>query len=490
MNGEGKNTFLVAARRVLTEAGEPLHYREITRRALAAHLVDTQGQTPEATLYAQISVNIKRKGPRSEFVRTAPGIVGLGRWGLPAISEGPNGETGPGDEGQSYIPHYPTYSEVRALLPVWEGCDRRSITRMKNEIWDLRGSPQENVDWTDPDSWIVERLQDPARSLALATWQKSGRKVNPRHVTGHWRLITRYRLLDDPDGGPFRLTPRGQEFLTEPAGLVVREIDLSQGLVKVLELLAEIGTSVRSDLIGPWSEYIASESRLRSEMVLKAFLWERLRNLVDREFVERAGNSYSLTPAGLSYLRVVGVTVPSGEPQILQQVRQLAVEQRRSAREDLAKFLADMEPYAFEHVIRRLLEELGYESVEVTQRSNDRGVDVVANIVVGITSIRELVQVKRHRGNIHRPVLDALRGSLHRFKGVRGTIITTGGFSKGTLDAAFELGAAPITLIDGERLLDLLIENGIGMKKEKVDLWRLDPDALLGPTTDDPEGEE
>jgi restriction system protein len=48
-----------------------------------------------------------------------------------------------------------------------------------------------------------------------------------------------------------------------------------------------------------------------------------------------------------------------------------------------------------------------------------------------------------------RTVLDALRGSLYRFQAVRGTIITTAGFSKGAMQAAFEAGAPPITSIDG-----------------------------------------
>jgi restriction system protein len=88
----------------------------------------------------------------------------------------------------------------------------------------------------------------------------------------------------------------------------------------------------------------------------------------------------------------------------------------------------------------------------VTSPTNDKGVDVVANIELGISSVREVVQVKRYRGSIHRRVLDELRGSLHRFNAVRGTIITTGDVSRGTVQAAFERGAAPITLIDGEKL--------------------------------------
>lgn len=35
-------------------------------------------------------------------------------------------------------------------------------------------------------------------------------------------------------------------------------------------------------------------------------------------------------------------------------------------------------------------------------------------------------------------------------------------------------GAQPITLIDGERLLDLLIENEIGIRKKPIDLYEID----------------
>ena len=34
--------------------------------------------------------------------------------------------------------------------------------------------------------------------------------------------------------------------------------------------------------------------------------------------------------------------------------------------------------------------------------------------------------------------------------------------------------AQPITLIDGERLLDLLIENEIGIRKKPIDLYEID----------------
>jgi restriction system protein len=45
-------SFSEATLSVLQEAGEPLHYREITRRAFGRGLIQTDGKTPEATLNA------------------------------------------------------------------------------------------------------------------------------------------------------------------------------------------------------------------------------------------------------------------------------------------------------------------------------------------------------------------------------------------------------------------------------------------------------
>ena len=70
-------------------------------------------------------------------------------------------------------------------------------------------------------------------------------------------------------------------------------------------------------------------------------------------------------------------------------------------------------------------------------------------------------------------MLDSLRGALYRFDAVQGTIITTSGFSSGARAVAFDRGAPPITLIDGETLIGLLIEHGIGVEKRSLELWFL-----------------
>lgn len=71
-----------------------------------------------------------------------------------------------------------------------------------------------------------------------------------------------------------------------------------------------------------------------------------------------------------------------------------------------------MNPYKFEHLVGQLLEAMGYEQVEVTKASGDKGVDVVGKVQVGITTITEVVQVKRMQNTITRPFIDQLRGAL------------------------------------------------------------------------------
>lgn len=68
---------LDAAASVLDKAGQPLHYREITRRMLDSGLWSSSGKTPDATVNAQIVTEINRKGPDSRFIRTAPGTFAL-----------------------------------------------------------------------------------------------------------------------------------------------------------------------------------------------------------------------------------------------------------------------------------------------------------------------------------------------------------------------------------------------------------------------------
>ena len=137
-----------------------------------------------------------------------------------------------------------------------------------------------------------------------------------------------------------------------------------------------------------------------------------------------------------------------------------------------------MDPFLFEELISELLDAMGYEDVDVTKRSGDKGIDVVATAQFGMTKVKEVVQVKRRKGTIQRSEMDALRGSLPYYDAIRGSLITLGRFAKGCIEYALLERAAPITLIDGETLIDLLVEHEIGIKKKRTDVLEIEDEIV------------
>jgi restriction system protein len=75
-------SVLNAVQTVLEQAGEPLHYREITKRALEKGLWTTNGLTPHETVNARLAVDIIKRGPDSPFQRTGKGVFALRSWML------------------------------------------------------------------------------------------------------------------------------------------------------------------------------------------------------------------------------------------------------------------------------------------------------------------------------------------------------------------------------------------------------------------------
>ena len=69
--------YLDSAVKVLEDAWKPLHYREITLRAITRKLITPGGKTPADSMNFQISTDIKRKGATSRFVRVKAGVYDL-----------------------------------------------------------------------------------------------------------------------------------------------------------------------------------------------------------------------------------------------------------------------------------------------------------------------------------------------------------------------------------------------------------------------------
>jgi len=71
------NSFKDIAYQILKEAGKPLHSKEITKIALERGWLKTAGKTPEATMNAQLIVDINTKKDKSRFIKVGPSIFAL-----------------------------------------------------------------------------------------------------------------------------------------------------------------------------------------------------------------------------------------------------------------------------------------------------------------------------------------------------------------------------------------------------------------------------
>ena len=367
-------------------------------------------------------------------------------------------------------PFFPPYSEVRHLLRTFDGVSRSVVAKTIQSLKNQTGTPQDPVDWTDPDTWIEERLSGEMAQLARRVWVGSEGNINPRYLDGSFLFITRYDLLETDPQGLFRLSERGRRFLDEDFRTVAT-LDRAEGLDELLSIVATKTRAMRGDLLPEWGAFLKEHSTFGSSSTIKDTLRRRMVHLLDRGFISRDGNSYSISSEGLAYLERLQVT---GRSDPRRDVNRSLSRYNETQRQDLRERLEVMDPILFERLVRDLLEAMGYEDVQVTKQSGDKGVDVTGTVQVGITAVNEVVQVKRQKGSIGRPILDQLRGALPYHDAIRGTIITIGTFSKGCEEAALFQGAAPITLIDGERLIDLLIEHEIAVQRRILVLVELD----------------
>jgi len=213
-----------------------------------------------------------------------------------------------------------------------------------------------------------EKLDGEVLKLDQVIWTESGKSVNPRYTSGHWILSQKYQLLVEGGDGNLRLTERGRDFIAHEFGEAEAFLDLQEGLLELLTIIADSGPARSGALVDPWAEFLGRHSRFRSPSTIRDTLRRRLTNLLDRRLVNRHRLKYTLTDRGLQYLKRVGPTPHDPE---LQVIHNLTRKREVNVREDRHKHLLQMDPTAFEHLVARVLEAMDYEKVKVTRQSGD-----------------------------------------------------------------------------------------------------------------------
>ena len=117
--------------------------------------------------------------------------------------------------------------------------------------------------------------------------------------------------------------------------------------------------------------------------------------------------------------------------------------------------LLQMDPFAFERLVRQLFEAMGYETWR-TQGSRDEGVDAVAVKRDAVVATVFAIQAKRTKNHVPVETVRALYGTMHDVNASNGVLVATSWYGKASTDFA---ARNRIHLIDGRNLKALLLDH-------------------------------
>ncbi len=146
-------------------------------------------------------------------------------------------------------------------------------------------------------------------------------------------------------------------------------------------------------------------------------------------------------------------------------------------RQKIADAINNLDPYKFELFCRALVNRMHVEMSDKigVKKSNDGGLDGYGYITTDdFRTTRVAIQAKHWNGSlVQAPEIDKFRGAMDSYRAEYGIFITTSGFTRGAIKKA-RTGTRVITLIDGDRLVDLVIKYQLHVKKVVKVSYELD----------------
>ena len=135
---------------------------------------------------------------------------------------------------------------------------------------------------------------------------------------------------------------------------------------------------------------------------------------------------------------------------------------------ELVRILRGITDKGFEELSARLLRHIGFENLRVTGQSGDHGIDGEGFLLINrFVRIKIMFQCKRYAGTVQVKEIRYFRGAIQG-RAERGIFLTTGTFTKGAREEAARENATAIELVDIDRLLELLIEEKLGVQETKA----------------------
>lgn len=160
---------------------------------------------------------------------------------------------------------------------------------------------------------------------------------------------------------------------------------------------------------------------------------------------------------------------------------------RSDIKPEIQNRITDVSPEEFEHLTKILIEEIEQTcEIELTPFHGDGGIDIRGSIGQDFYRARFGVQVKQFSKNVGSPSMRNFVGALRSHDYQFGCFVTTSEFSSGAIRVAEGELSHPITLINGEKLIEIMIDQEIGVSHYS-DVFEIDEDFwnLFGTSTGD-----
>lgn len=139
---------------------------------------------------------------------------------------------------------------------------------------------------------------------------------------------------------------------------------------------------------------------------------------------------------------------------------------KREISKEIENRIQEIGSVAFEHLCKFVVEHIeAPQGCEVTQRGGDQGLDIIGDVGVSIYRSSFGIEVKHYSGPVGADVVRGLSGALNRNSCGFGAVMTSSEFTGPAIDAARESAGPPVKLVNGNTLVELMIECKVGTKQ-------------------------
>lgn len=197
----------------------------------------------------------------------------------------------------------------------------------------------------------------------------------------------------------------------------------------------------------------------------------------------------------LSLLRKEEIPTPPQNKLLILDIFNVAAQHAQRLREELLKKVKTITPLQFEELSVLVLAHLLYPNQPFSHfkkhlkqlgQSGDGGIDGVVTVHDRIRGdIIHYIQSKRYTTNsVQRPEVQRFVGALDPHRAKIGVFMTTSIFTTGAKDYVNSLNLYSVRLIDGNELIEMMIEHEIGIKKlNDIALFDINDDFFNNPNS-------